>query len=58
VAFDDVAVEPQADGRVRARYARVDEFVDPGGHPQSRRTQVTQSFRIVNGKAQLDKSGQ
>jgi serine/threonine protein kinase len=58
VAFDDVSIEPQADGRVRARYARVDEFVDPSGHSQSRRTQVTQTFRIANGKAQLDKSGQ
>jgi hypothetical protein len=58
VAFDNLSVEPQADGRVRAQYTRVDEFVDPTGKAQSRSTHVAQIFRLANGKAQLDKSGQ
>jgi serine/threonine protein kinase len=58
VAFDGVALEPLPDGRVRARYTRVDNFLDPTGKAQSRSAAVTQTFRVVNGKAQLDKTGQ
>ena len=56
VAFDNLKIEPLGDGRASAQYTRVDEFVDPSGRTQTRNTQVTQTFRIVNGTAQLDRS--
>ena len=58
VTFDDVQIAQLPDGRASAHYTRVDQFVDPAGKAQTKPTRVAQTFRLVNGQAQLDKSGQ
>ena len=54
VAFSDVRVEKLGDNRARASYQRVDEFTDPSGRPRSLSHAVEQTFRVANGRVQLE----